>query len=1702
MAAPRPLKRPRLGQPDVYPQDSKQREDELTEENVKKGFSYQPLPFSSGSVEYGSAKDIMSNVPLSKFAQSFSSILIEKQKQNTFTSQDGNKRKPQPAKDNFQPVHVTARSRGFISTWFQDLAGNKPLTILGKKVPIFNKKEEIFSSLCDYSIPMLRAAWFIKISSAYTTGINEAKGKKRAMADPAQDWTHAITKYLKDQLNKIADSYQSHFVGLTSTQHQQRMTPEMEPALRQWNYTVRLSQWLYEESLLDRQEFLLWLLDLLDKSKNADDLLLKFLIPLLLRYVDHLVLSQTLARNLAQVCSRKLSTLYSAAEQMQSEQQGSNNTSKTGSTSVPSPVSSVTTDSSSLTVVNPSQLPVLSQYKTCPQHHALVLALSSVLQTIAICCPGALIWNSNPCAAGSTNNVGNTSNPAGANTDITGSKPVVLGSPLDKLPIAPSAMPLPSTGNAQGSLNAELLSVLLASEEEIKTRSKAIESHWSPDKYQDKSSVLAVKRVLNTLEILDRYNFNRADSNSSIDSLYSKIFADSIKTGGQASGTDEAIALLLFEWAVSKYRVGKFRALAVAKVLQKRQAEILDERERSSVQGEEGTSSNVVSGMTSSIPPFQKVLMNFLDNYAPVVDGSYQHNKAHPSFAQLTLLFGELIRNEVFSHNAYMCSLISRGDLQPTPPVSIPSPPRPATTSTEHPPEVEPLGIEECVQEGDATGGIDIHSMTCHEDIGRKESTSDSEQKMTQQMLDQELQVHQERLLQLLDQGDNEIFMDPEAPILNADLGAITNGNKMETSLINTTPLSSSDQRDSSKVDSACNLPKRSQHAQYVQHFPIPSENLTAHENNQRLILLFGVGKGRSQAMGTTKEVTKALCAMLSDLARSDESGLGVDATQNVENLVLKKERDEKKAALYNKFSSLTCFDQYLTVAKCVNVLRDQKAKQPKMFGLVSPTPTFNQLEFLYDLFELSGDVHGLLDFVTYVLMPSEEDISTTQVALVKTVVGTLPTKSVIVVAMLRKYHACLMLLPEHATRIFRGLLAAVENIAYPGICSSPERCILAFLFDLYSSCAHLRVKYADIFSTAYTKIKQAVCSSTTPSACTEPYDPKFMAEYFQNPRTKRLDGIWEHLLIHDKPSDVYSFVCNAMMNVCNCQNSERLYDIGVLCAEVTAHHGRLSSEWLGVLRALCCSSNSSSGFVDLLLEVDVGDLSIHELVATFTALLIARSCFSLEDVIYHVALPSLLAALPSGAENQDAEPGARLTCHLLLRLLDESTDFMSYDHSSALKFPFRMSPDHHLLSAAHESIRFGPLLAVFKAMLKLSEAGRTGDGGSASAGDSTRDDTFRSLFSNRLDDFMDSTSSTGDIFPPPLASSRSAMETSNTSAFAGFALQVICRQEWVREKCLEDPQMLCSPELLLDPAISSNQARKLLHLICYPAGVPSSIGGLIANSNDMETVHEAASRILQNLDQWSLRKSWLELQLMIKQASKEETGPLLDAIATSAMSVFVQRHDTTPLATAHSNQKSVVIKGPEWLVAPLISKLSNLVQGRLLKAAGEVLDTKQWWKEHPAKSSVPTLVHTQPFLSLVLACLKGQEDQREGLLSSIHRQLTQLLAAPAEERCPIDSKSKEVLQEALHLRISLLGAMFDTIQRSSQLSSDWATLLFQLVSSGTITADSLPTKKELLTNVLDMVSVLISVVSNTESTHGQSADESRKAVFCSLQKA
>lgn len=91
-----------------------------------------------------------------------------------------------------------------------------------------------------------------------------------------------------------------------------------------------------------------------------------------------------------------------------------------------------------------------------------------------------------------------------------------------------------------------------------------------------------------------------------------------------------------------------------------------------------------------------------------------------------------------------------------------------------------------------------------------------------------------------------------------------------------------------------------------------------------------------------------------------------------------------------------------------------------------------------------------------------------------------------------------------------------------------------------------------------------------------------------------------------------------------------------------------------------------------------------------------------------------------------------------------------------------------------------------------------------------------------------------------------------------------------------------------------------------------------------------------QNLELWTLRMSWLDLQLMFKQysANTPELSQWLDTVAKAAIDVFQlnsppglsPRSEETKKSDSKSKTSSI------WLVAPLISKLSGAIQGRVLK--------------------------------------------------------------------------------------------------------------------------------------------------------------------------
>uniref|UniRef100_A0A8C1ZU50 Mediator complex subunit 12 n=1 Tax=Cyprinus carpio TaxID=7962 RepID=A0A8C1ZU50_CYPCA len=1406
----RPLKRPRLGPPDVYPQDPKQKEDDLTALNVKQGFNNQPAV--SGD-EHGSAKNV--NFNSSKISSNFSSIIAEKLRCNTFP--DTGKRKPQVnQKDNFWLV--TARSQSSINNWFTDLAGTKPLTQLAKKVPIFSKKEEVFGYLAKYCVPVMRSAWMIKMTCAYHAAITETKVKKRHVIDPCIEWTQIITKYLWEQLQKVAEFYrQSPSQGCGSPLP--APPAEVETAMKQWEYNEKLAMFMFQDGMLDRHEFLTWVLECFEKIRPGEDELLRFLLPLLLQ---------------VRVKVREI-------------------------------------------------------------------------------------------------------------------------------------------------------------EEQIKERGQAVEFRWSFDKCQETTAGFTISRVLHTLEVLDNHSFEKSDFSNSLDSLYNRIFGSGqSKDGHEMSPDDDAVVTLLCEWAVSCKRSGPHRAMVVAKLLEKRQTEIEAERcGESEVVDEKGS---VSSGSLALSKLKLLYFMNTLE---------YRPKSERVEFSNLVLLFCELIRHDVFSHNIYMCTLISRGDL-----ASDSHLPRPRSPSDEPSDESER-------KEQDAGSSVKMEARkpfpgeTCPGAGGQKHS---------------------------------------EQPIPKFSIVVyVTN----------------------------------------VTELVVFQEESASHECNQRLVVLYGVGKQRDEARHAIKKITKDILKVLNRKSTAETGG-----EEGQKRKRSKPEAFPTAEDIFSKFQHLSHFDQHQVTSQVSRNVMEQITSFA--LGMSYHLPLVQHIQFIFDLMEYSLNISGLIDFAIQLL----NELSLVEAELLlksSNLAGSYTTGLCLcIVAVLRRYHSCLILNPDQTAQVFDGLRIVVKSGVNPADCSSAERCILAYLYDLYTSCSHLKSKFGEIFSEFCSKVKNSIYYNIDPSDSNMLWEQMFMIDAIANPTAHNLNHSMVGKILNDSPANRYSFVCNVLMDVCvDHRDPERVNDIGILCAELTAYCRSLSAEWLGVLKALCCSSNNGNcGFNDLLCNVDVSDLSFHDSLATFVAILIARQCLLLEDLVRCVAIPSLLNAACS---EQDSESGARLTCRILLHLFrTPQIIFLSTDKSTV---GIRSSCDRHLLAASQNSIVVGAVFAVLKAVFMLGDAELKGSGFSHSAG---------------LDDIGED-----DMGSKKSGGRNVSIETASLVVYAKYVLKSICQQEWVGERCLKS--LSEDSSALQDPVLVNIQAQRLLQLICYPHRQLDSEEG-------ENPQRQRIKRILQNMDQWTMRQSSLELQLMIKQSSNNELYSLLENIAKATIEVFqksAEMNSSNPTwngsavsgsSVSNSNSASKlkpVLSSSErsgvWLVAPLIGKLPTSVQGHVLKAAGEELEKGQHLgpssrKERDRqKQKSMSLLSQQPFLSLVLTCLKGQDEQREGLLTSLYSQVQQIVTNWREDQYQDDCKAKQMMHEALKLRLNLVGGMFDTVQRSTQQTTEWAVLLLDIISSGTVDMQS---NNELFTTVLDMLSVLINgTLAADMSSISQGSMEENKRAYMNLVK-
>lgn len=499
-----------------------------------------------------------------------------------------------------------------------------------------------------------------------------------------------------------------------------------------------------------------------------------------------------------------------------------------------------------------------------------------------------------------------------------------------------------------------------------------------------------------------------------------------------------------------------------------------------------------------------------------------------------------------------------------------------------------------------------------------------------------------------------------------------------------------------------------SRHFLYTEHFPLCQDDpISQHDCNQRYILLYGVGKERDEKKHAVKKMSKEICKLFS-------KKFSIDVAEGGK--VKKHSRSEFNfESTSNKCQAMSYFDQHVVTWQCA--VQVQEMLNAFAIGNSNYLPVQEHVAFLFDLMESAFNIYGLIDTCIQILreLPEVELqlIGKSSMALVRSYTTSL---SLYVVGVLRRYHCCLLLSQEQTTAIFEGLCRIVKHVSNPSDCSSAERCILAYLYDLYSACSSLKARpQQEPFHNAYPKIKQALYTPLQPTPSAHTYNPQFMLDIITNPRRGgKIESGWARQL-NESASNRYSFVCNAVVAVTRDIDNDCLNDIAAMCAELTACCNSLSTEWLGVLIALCGSNRDAGYYVDVLTQVDVQNTNIHNALSVFTSILVARHCFSLENFVAHVALPSLVQACKGrGETTPEIEAGARLSCHLLLRLFKtiECPQPGLYSVSTSPNpitvgnaHNIKLSCDRHLLAAAHKNIGVAPVLAVLKGILVVGDA-------------------------------------------------------------------------------------------------------------------------------------------------------------------------------------------------------------------------------------------------------------------------------------------------------------------------------------------------------------------------------------------------------------
>lgn len=466
-------------------------------------------------------------------------------------------------------------------------------------------------------------------------------------------------------------------------------------------------------------------------------------------------------------------------------------------------------------------------------------------------------------------------------------------------------------------------------------------------------------------------------------------------------------------------------------------------------------------------------------------------------------------------------------------------------------------------------------------------------------------------------------------------------------------------------------------------------------------------------------------------------------------------------------------------------------------------------------------------------------------------------------------------------------------------------------------------------------------------------------------------------------------------------------------------------------------------------------------------------------------------------------------------------------DSNSKSQLNLKYLCDHYLLRSACCSIKTECHITLLKAIRVLAMwASPNND--MEPQGKVKTENTFEDVSMDGLghigNDLSGHENSAGSILNPDSSFNifKINLQTASLHQFADAILRLLCSQRWLHIKCLSDSDIFTTIDteknILLDPRIDVKQSQRLLYMICYNKSPEKQADvGLDDQGSDQVT---SIVKMFENLDVWSMRLSLMRLQFMFaycKSQSNVMLNDWLDNLAKAVVEFFQKASQENENLEKDNDEADDGIKKTKnsrtngsnsitdinkvWLIEPLLDKLTkppSAVQSKIIKASAALMESASVranslpslnqtylstaaastkFKErtlsqrgsastNPSNLASTSLLGFQPFLSLLLSCLKNQDKERETLLTSLNSQLYQAIHEKVD-----DIGYKQSLQDGLELRLCLIGQMFETIQKSPNLTADWATLLLLLIMNNLVDPQ---VDYGLYVSVLDMLAMLI----------------------------